>query len=41
MPGLDTLEELTNKHYPTRTGKKELVYLEVSITKAELETRYK
>ena len=40
IPGLDTLEELANKHYPTHTGKKDTVYPEVSITKVELETRY-
>ena len=40
IPGLDTLEELANKHYPTHTGKKDTVYPEVSITKTELETRY-
>ena len=39
-PGLDTLEELASKHYPTHTGKKDTVYPEVSITKVELETRY-
>ena len=39
-PGLDTLEELASKHYPTHTDKKDTVYPEVSITKAELETRY-
>ena len=40
IPGIDTLEELANKHYPTHTGKKDTVYPEVSITKTELETRY-
>ena len=40
IPGLDTLKELANKHYPTHTGKKATVYPEVSITKDELETRY-
>ena len=39
-PGLDTLEELASKHYPTHTGKKDTVYPEVSKTQAEFETRY-
>ena len=40
IPGLDTSEELANKLYPTHTGKKDTVYPEVTIIKAELETRY-
>ena len=39
-PGLDTLQELATKHYPTHTGKKETVYPEKSITKEELNTVY-
>ena len=31
IPGLDTLEELANKHYPTHTGKKDTIYPNVSI----------
>ena len=30
-PGIDTLEELAQKHYPTHTGKKETVYPDVSV----------
>ena len=36
-PGIDTLEELAKKHYPTHTGKKETVYPDTSITKEELQ----
>ena len=39
-PGIDTLEELAQKHYPTHTGKKKTIYPDVSITKQELLTRY-
>ena len=39
-PGLDTLEELADKHYPTHTDKKDTVYPEASIIKAELSQRY-
>ena len=39
-PGIDTLEELAQKHYPTHTEKKETVYPDVSITKEELHSRY-
>ena len=39
-PGIDTLEELAKKHYPTHTGKRETVYPDISITKEELQTRY-
>ena len=40
MPGEDTLRELANKHYPTHTSKKETIYPDTSINKAQLETRY-
>ena len=39
-PGLDTLQKLASKHYPTHTGKKETAYPEVTISKADLETKY-
>ena len=37
VPGLDTLKELANKHYPTHTEKKETIYPNTIITKAELQ----
>ena len=39
-PGLDTLKELANKHYPSHTDKKETVYPNTSILREDLENRY-
>ena len=39
-PGLDTLKELANKHYPSHTDKKETVYPNTSILRDDLENRY-
>ena len=36
-PGIDTLEELAKKHYPTHTGKKETIYPDTYITKEEIQ----
>ena len=39
-PGLDTLKELANKHYPSHTEKKSTIYPNTSILREELESRY-
>ena len=39
-PGLDTLKELANKHYPSHTEKKNTIHPNTSILREELETRY-